>query len=69
MKERICINCIHFQVESGTPDYSELTPGDEFRMACVKGYWELRNWVDTTESYRKKIYTALECKDYVEVKV
>lgn len=59
----LCLWCEHFYLETGSPGYSDLTPGSDFYMDCSKGHWEYDQY-SSTEQYRKCILTALRCKDY-----
>lgn len=44
--ERMCWWCDHFTCDSGTGDYSEVTPGDRPEMRCGMGHWavEFIDW-------------------------
>jgi len=61
--EKICCFCKHFYLDMGDPGYSELTPGYEGSVECLKGHWKMRTF-DTVETYRENILTAKKCKDW-----
>lgn len=65
--EKICLFCEHFYLSTGEPGYSDMTPGSDMTIRCLKGYWDVDNYEDTTETYRQKLLTAKTCKDYKQV--
>jgi len=62
--EPLCLWCKHFALHTGSPGYSEWTPGSEFDMYCLlKGHWTWTQY-SSEDEYRKCILTALRCPDY-----
>lgn len=59
-----CINCKHFYMHSGSPDYSEYTPGCDVSSGCSKNHWCFEPNNDTEDSYRAKVNKAETCKDF-----
>ena len=62
--EKLCLFCKEFYFDSGSPGYSELTPGWDSTMECLKRHWELDNYDDTTETFRGKLLKAGACDDF-----
>ena len=65
---RLCWWCAHFQYDSGSPGYSEWTPGTDFRMECGKKVWEFKMFVDGQDAFAAKLSAAQWCKDFTPVK-
>jgi hypothetical protein len=66
-KHKVCILCKHIQMDFGSPHYSDLTPGSEWKFSCDKSMWEDMSGSDTSESeYRKKLIYADDCQFYEE---
>lgn len=65
MEERLCWWCKYFSYSNQTPGYSELTPGYEFEMSCLKGVWELDTYNTSEQEFRKMISFAKSCADFV----
>ena len=61
---RLCIVCKHFYFESGHPGYSDMTPGYDAEMGCLKGLIRIDLLSDTTETYRSSLLTAQSCPEY-----
>lgn len=59
---RLCWLCKFFDFHSGSPGYSDMTPGTNFRMSCDKGCWEFEMG-DSQEHFKKCLETANNCKD------
>lgn len=65
MTDKLCLWCKHFWLNLGEPDYSELTPGSDFDMACNKQHWTFRGTRYQGEhDFRRLILTAQNCEDY-----
>lgn len=62
MSERICYGCKWFELDEGSPYYSELTPGDSFSISCLKNKWT-EDW-KTEEGFRKCLETANTCPEF-----
>jgi hypothetical protein len=61
---RVCWLCRHIVFDSGSPGYSDQTPGWGFSMSCTKGYWEFDN-TDTLDDFREQLEAAVRCADFV----
>ena len=48
----------------GDPGYSDLTPGTETSMECLKGHWSLEPFDDGRMDVRAKIKRAIRCEDF-----
>ncbi len=64
MNSNNCIACKHWYFDSGSPGYSEYTPGSAVSTGCLKNYWVFKPYDDTEEDFRKKMQKANTCKDY-----
>lgn len=51
-----CVACKHWRVDVGEGDYSEVTPGADFTMECLKKRWEYHRYL--TESHYQNCITA-----------
>ena len=63
---RTCIDCKRWRVEVAEPGFSEMTPGSEFSMSCIRGYWVLDPWEDSEEILREHLKMAETCKDFLQ---
>ena len=71
MTERLCVFCKHWYFSGGERGYSEMTPGTDASMTCLKGHYDkkdIRLLEMTTEDFRAAIEIAITCKDYLEAK-
>ena len=64
-----CTMCEYCQLESGSPGYSEYTPGWDGSLSCSKGKWDVDFMEDDSASFRKKMQTANACEEYKAVEV
>jgi len=62
--EKICLFCKRFYFSTGDYGYSDMTPGYEATLTCLKNHWDVDNYLDTTTVYREKLLTAKSCKDW-----
>jgi hypothetical protein len=62
--KKLCLFCKHFVWRQASPDWSEVTPGDDLVMRCEHFYWEIDPYEDTRDTFRKAILTAENCTDY-----
>jgi hypothetical protein len=63
--EKLCLWCSHFYLDTGSPGYSEYTPGSDFTMTCFKHHWEYGyGRFKTEEHYRACLISAQVCPDY-----
>jgi hypothetical protein len=60
----ICLFCKHFYFSAGWAGYSEYTPGGDADMGCNKHLVDFDMWGDTTETYRQKMLTAVNCPQF-----
>jgi len=63
-----CLFCKKFQYFSGTPHYSEATPGSNVEMRCnvlVRGQflWEF-HYLDSEDEFRANMTRAKTCEHY-----
>ena len=64
---RTCLLCSHFHIEPGAIHWSEVTPGSDSDIRCLKDHWAY--CVEfTTDQYREAMLTAVKCDDYVYYK-
>lgn len=66
---RLCYNCTYIYFATGTPDYSDMTPGDDAHMYCEKYHWDLKlegiSYSNKpTLTLREALETAQTCPDY-----
>jgi hypothetical protein len=59
---------------TGSPAYSEMTPGSDFSMECSRTYrgdryWEFDPIHDSLDDFRKKLMSAERCKDFKPLEV
>lgn len=60
----VCWFCTHMFLWSGSPDYSELTPGSDMSMGCEKKVWHLDTEGDTLADFRRKITSSVTCEKF-----
>jgi hypothetical protein len=60
--EKLCLCCKHFKIDFGTPDYSDVTPGDPPSYDCGKGLFPSEDNYPANFGYL--IQTAKTCKDF-----
>ena len=53
----------HFNFDTGSPYYSEYTPGDDASFHCLEGYWKMGNF-DGADKFAKEIERAKTCKKF-----
>lgn len=64
MGDKICIDCQKWVCFTAEPDYSDVTPGLDFRMYCKQGRWELDPYRDAEERIGEYFHMADGCKDF-----
>lgn len=65
MINRTCIDCSQWQWENAEPDWSEITPGAEWRSFCRAGVWYLSGCDGATESdWRRHLKMAATCSKF-----
>lgn len=64
--ERMCWFCKHVAFDPGSPDWSELTPGEDWELRCKKGHYYLDSHEEhvTLDMFRRAIETARTCEDF-----
>lgn len=67
MSEKLCLYCKHWYFDGGEQGYSELTPGSDMGIECLKGHWRIENGSHTGPSFRQTMERGLECKDFEEI--
>jgi len=65
--KKFCMECKHFYFSTAEPGYSEVTPGGDSYLTCLKWHWDLENYNDDTMSLRVKLGMARTCDDFEEV--
>jgi hypothetical protein len=63
MAPRNCVECKHWKFSPGSPDWSEVTPGEAWGSWCECGHWQADD-SDTENSWRTKLRMARECNDF-----
>lgn len=61
---RNCVDCAHWRYSSGSPGYSEWTPGSDASMSCDKQYWKWDQEIDEERDVKAKLHTAETCADF-----
>ena len=59
-----CVNCRWFQYTTGEPHYSELTPGSDITIGCLKNHWRHENTETTAFQFQKYMNSANDCPDF-----
>lgn len=62
---KLCYGCKHFEFDTGSPAYSELTPGDAWQMICHKEHWRM-DMNSPTSNLGPNLERAETCEDYEE---
>ena len=60
--EKFCFDCKFFELTLGTPDWSELTPGEMAALSCVEGHFYYTQ--GDVYDFGKTIRKARTCKDF-----
>ena len=63
---RACHQCQHFLFETGSPGYSEMTPGYDASLYCAKDHWAVKFYNDSRDDVRRKLATAETCPDFTK---
>ena len=66
VRMRVCWECEHIIFNTAERDWSDVTPGDDFRLSCGKSYWEFEQYKDDLPDFRRKLESAETCKDFKE---
>ena len=64
MASRTCLECKHWEWYAADPGYSEMTPGSDASMYCIKSYWSLKMYDDDRGDVRHKLNTAERCPEF-----
>jgi len=69
MTAKICLFCVHFDMNTGEPDWSDITPGSDFSMDCAKNKWTSIDVYDrcSIEEYRTIMLKAEKCDEFSPV--
>lgn len=67
-ENKLCWFCTEFLYENAYPDYSEYTPGEDFRMLCLKRHWEFSASHTSQADFAKMLASARTCSDFVPLK-
>jgi hypothetical protein len=66
MPNKTCFDCAHMGYASGSPGYSEYTPGYAAEMYCTKSHWQYDAFNDFKHTVKAKLYMAEECRDFLK---
>ena len=61
---KTCILCKHFEFRSGSPGYSEYTPGWNASMYCRKNRIDIDIEEITEDQFRATLMKAETCPDF-----
>lgn len=61
---KLCFGCKYFQWENASPGYSEMTPGDDFGISCLKGVWRFDAFQTTQDEFEGILKTAETCEHF-----
>jgi len=61
---RTCLLCAHYQWDSGSSGYSEVTPGYGWSSECNKGHFAMSGPDTSTREYRGNLLRAQSCPDF-----
>lgn len=57
---KCCVECEFMSIQTGSPAYSEWTPGEDFTMSCSKEVWDFDPY-GTEQEYRDCMLAARRC--------
>ena len=58
-----CLDCKHFHFDSGSPGYSEETPGSNMRIGCNLSVWNA-GYMYSENDFKKAMLSATNCEMY-----
>lgn len=61
---KTCLECRYWHWEMGEDGYSEMTPGSDSSMECLKYHWRVRSTEDGRSDVRSKLMQAATCRDF-----
>jgi hypothetical protein len=67
-ENKLCWFCEHFMYSAASPDYSEVTPGEDFNMTCLKRHWKFSAFNTSQREFGKMLMSARNCLDFVPLK-
>jgi len=59
-----CLLCKHFYLISGSPGYSEYTPGSDLVIGCDRNVWEFDSSMTSEDEFLGFMNTANTCDRY-----
>ena len=62
--KKICIFCKYCFYDPGCVDWSDVTPGDQAELGCVRGHWLLSGYDITSGVYAEAIFSGQDCPDF-----
>ena len=62
--EKLCLYCEHCVLSLSTPDWSDWTPGNEFKLWCSKNHWDFDPYATSKLSMAESLRKAMTCTDY-----
>ena len=60
----LCYSCQYFSISKAEGAWSEVTPGEDWRMECSKGVWEFDTYTDGIARFRECLTTAESCEHF-----
>ena len=66
---KICVMCKNFEFDMGSPDLSDVTPGNEASIGCQKGIWQMSNFNGTLQEFRESILRAKDCEYFKQINI
>lgn len=61
---KTCLLCKHFSIQTKENDLSEVTPGCDWSMECLKDNWQFDAYRDNEVVHRERMMTAETCPEY-----
>lgn len=61
---RHCLYCEHFYYSSGSPAYSEYTPGSDIVIECSQNVWEVDPYMTNEREFIECMKRANTCDMY-----
>ena len=64
---KLCWWCKEFCYMNGEPNYSEVTPGSSWDMACNKRIWDFDMETTSQEEFANMLMKAEKCKFFKKI--
>lgn len=63
--EKLCVFCKNWSFSGGSADYSDVTPGEQGKISCMKQHYCHRMYkIQSEMNFRLIIEIAENCPDY-----